>query len=130
MGDTYVGRNKIRDLLDGENNSPLISMMWGGGSPVIAFDDSQTGLGSELFPSGGATQRNLFFEAIRNTYPFQNVYSEKLAALQLVGASIFEVGIADSISGPTMYARQTRSKLLKTSGLEILADWYIGVDRL
>lgn len=130
MGITYIGKTKLRDLLNGDNTSPIIAMMWGGGSPVINFIDSQTALGSEIFPSGGATSRNVFYEAIKKQYPFQNIYSEKLYAGQLVGASLFEVGLSDSTSGPNMIARKTRAKLVKTSGLEILADWYIGVDRV
>lgn len=128
MGLTYVGKQNHRDLLNGTSSLPLTHFMWGAGSPLVAFLNSQTALGSELFPSGNGTLRNAFYGAVR-VDNFTNIFPDRLETDQLNGGSLTEVGLATASSGPIMELRQSFNSVLKSSGLRILTDYYVEVVR-
>lgn len=126
MGVTYSGKVDIRDLLNGSSTQRFTHLAWGAGS--ASFIDSDFQLGSELFPSGAGTQRN----AISSTRIQRNqgVFSSSLEPAQLIGASLFEIGLADSVSGATLETRQTFAKKVKEGTLRIPTDYYYTVGRV
>lgn len=126
MGISFVGKQAIRDLLNNDSTSKISHFAWGTGS--TAFADTDIALGSELFPSGGATQRNAVFAT--QAFPTENVFTGRLEDDQLNSGSLFEIGLFNSISGATMISRQNFFLNFKTSGLRIIADYYIEADRI
>ncbi len=126
MGLTFTGKQAIRDLLNNTSTSKISHIGWGAGSAVFA--DTDTALGSELFPAAGATERNPVSATRVN--PSQVILTGSVADTQLNGASLFEIGAFDAVNGGTLIARQTYFIKLKTSGLKLTTDWYFDVVRV
>ena len=127
MGITYTGKQLVRDLLDGSSNSNLTHFGWGAGS--VAFHDSQTALGSELFPSGGATVRNAFSSVDEFFSSNQELYYGELLSDQSNIGSVSEIALFNASSGGTMLCRRAFYRTEKTSDLELQDEYAIGVGR-
>ena len=110
-------------LLTGSVSDPINYFAWGAGSNAFSFTDST--LGSELFPSGTATQRNAVYSLIEK--PGQVIFTGRIESDQLIGGSIYEVGLATAISGNIISIRNVSAKRLKTATLEFINDWYLTV---
>jgi len=123
MGFLNSGLNLARDLLIGDVSTPLSYYAWGAGSNAFVATDGA--LGSELFPSGTATQRNTIFST--REQPGQIILTGRIEGDQLIGGSIYEVGLATTISGGVVVTRIAGAKRLKTSSLEFVGDWYLTV---
>lgn len=123
MGFLNSGLDLSRDLLIGNASTQITHFAWGAGSN--AFDATDTALGSELFPSGTGTQRNALSAIVEK--PGQAIFTGRLEADQLVGGSIYEVGLATAISGNIILLRDSSAKRLKTSTIEFINDWYLTV---
>ena len=123
MGFLNSGLDLSRDLLIGVKSTQVSHFAWGAGSN--AFDATDTALGSELFPSGTGTQRNALSATVEK--PGQAIFTGRLEANQLVGGSIFEVGLTTAISGNIILLRDSSAKRLKTATLEFINDWYLTV---
>lgn len=122
---TYTGKQLIRDLLNGSTSSNLTHFGWGAGSAT--FHDSQSALGSELFPSGGAATRNAISSVIEENKPRQEVYRGELLSEQTNTGSISEIGLFNAASGGTMFCRRTFYRIEKTVDLELQDEYFIGV---
>jgi len=128
MGVTYTGKQLIRDLLSGDSSSNLSHFGWGAGS--TAFHDSQTILGSELFPSGGAVTRNTIYTTRNLDNPIRTTLTGRLESDQLNTGNLYEIGLFTAGSGGTMFNRQTFYRLLKTGRLRLVDDFYIEVKQI
>jgi hypothetical protein len=128
MGITYVGKTYVRDLINGDSTNDLDYFAWGAGS--LAFHDSDIALGSELFPSGGATARNQVYSIINLSAPLRTVLTGRLEPAQLIGGSIYEIGLFTDSSGGSLFCRKTFYKLIKTASLRLIDDFYIEVESI
>ena len=127
MGVTYTGKQLIRDLLSGASSSNLSHMAWGAGS--AAFHDSQSVLGSELFPSGAGAARNVFSSVVGIDKPRQEIYYGELLSEQANIGSISEIGLFNASSGGTLFCRRVFYRVEKTTDIELQEEYSISVEQ-
>ena len=125
MGMTYTGKQLIRDLLNGSTSANLTHFGYGAGSE--AFQDAQSALGSELFPSGNGVARNAISSVIEEDKPRQEIYRGELLSDQTNTGSISEIGLFNTASGGTLFCRRTFYRIEKTVNLELQSEYFIGV---
>jgi len=118
MPTTIDGWNMIRNWLSGggAGNQPIAISL---GSGSIVATKYQSELEHEMFPNMGS--RNVLASVSANTSQ-EVTYSMLLDSTQLIGSTIYEIGLHNAISGATMYHRSELAGITKTDDLEIQFD--------